>query len=245
MKLFNEFAFAAVALFLIGCTAKQPGAASKAPAAADASTPAQPVKDSAFAVISVDRTKKTLYRGIKNPLTIIVPNAVATKVEGNGVVKTDDFGHYKISPGPAMKTDIKITASMRDGSTFTETRTFNVRNIPNPKLVLHNTGLAPHATSLTEEEIARAEVGLQMQDFDYDLDFIITGFKVEFPYGINVDIEGTKFTGKALEMIKKMKHNGEVKIHSIRTAPLSYGDMASLRIDPILIKVNKKARPKK
>jgi len=243
MQLFKASALVAI-VFVFGCATKQLEASIPAAANPAATTF---VKDSAFSIVSVDRSKKTIYRGIKNPLTIVVPNAVSTKVEGNGIVKVDDYGHYKISPGSGTKTDIKITATMRDGSTFVETRSFNIRNLPNPKCVLRNTNLPFGATSisLTEDEIRLSEIGLQMPDFDYEIDFIVTGFKVEFPYGINIDVEGTKFSGKVLDMIKKMKHDGELKIHEIRTAPLAYGDLVSLRVDPLTIKVNKKARPKK
>jgi hypothetical protein len=88
-------------------------------------------------------------------------------------------------------------------------------------------------------------VALKMIDFDYDFNFIVTGFEILFPYNINVNVEGTKFDGEALEMLRKVKHNSEIKIHNIRTAPLAYGDVILFRVDPVTIKVNKKARSKK
>ena len=204
-------------------------------------------KDSAFTLLSVDRAKKTIYRGLKNPLTIIVPNAVSTKVEGNGVMKVDDFGHYRITPGAGATSEIRITATMPDGSTYKDTKIFNVKNVPAPTVHLSQTKWIPGATqgSLTPDELTNAEISLHMIDFDYDLRFIVTGFRVLFPNGKSLDVEGTKLDAKALDMLKKVRHNAEIKIQNIRVAPVSGDDVLLFKPTPITIKVNKKARPKK
>ena len=204
-------------------------------------------KDSAFTLLSVDRAKKTIYRGLKNPLTIVVPNAVSTKVEGNGVMKVDDLGHYRISPGAGTTSEIRISATMPDGSIYKDTKIFNVKNVPAPTVHLSQTKWIPGAAqgSLTPEELTNAEISLHMIDFDYDLRFIVTGFRILFPNGKSLDVEGTKLDAKALDMLKKVRHNAEIKIQNIRVAPVSGDDVLLFKPTPITIKVNKKARSKK
>jgi hypothetical protein len=252
MKIFKvSFWLLLLSAYVVGCQTKQAVISEAVKGKNSTIVTSQqdlPVKkDSAYALVLVDRTKKTVYRGIQNPLTIIVPNAVSTKVEGAGVMKVDEFGHYKISPGLGTKAEIKITANMRDGSVFKEVRSFNIRNTPAPKCVLTNTKMTAGTSgiSLTDDEIKQAEVAMEMVDFDYDFNFIVTGFEIAFPYDIIIDVEGTKFNGKALDMLSKMKHNTEIKIQNVRTAPLAYGDIVLFRVDPIVIKVNKKAQSKK
>lgn len=203
---------------------------------------AKPAKtDSAYAVFSVDRARKTVYRGMKNPLTIVVPNAVWIKAEGNGLMKLDEFGHYQISPGMGTKAEIKITAGMPDGSTFHETRSINIRNVPNPKVYLSETITNG---SLTEEQLKKAEVQLVMADFDYDMEWTVTSFEVMFPYGKKVKVKGNKLDSKALELLKKIKHNVPITISNV-AGESSPQTTILFRPDPITIKVNKKAPSKK
>lgn len=220
------------------------------PTAAAATPVAQntPVKkDTAFSVVSVDRTKKTVYRGLKNPFTIVVPNAVSTKVEGNGVMKVDDLGHYKITPGAGTKAEIKITAVMPDGSTFTESQFFNIKNVPTPDIGIAGTPLLPAMAEAmaTEEELKKAEIYLLMPDFDYDFDLAVAGFEVLFPNGKNVKVNGNRFDAKVFEMLKKVKHGNKIKIYNVKIGPMPYGEIPALRIDPVFLKINKKTRPKK
>lgn len=237
-------------LSLIGCKSAQPVAPeTRQPTTIvpDVATVKAVKKDSAYTLLSVDRAKKTIYRGLKNPLTIVVPNAVSTKVEGNGVMKIDDFGHYRISPGTGTTSEIRITATMPDGSTYKDTKIFNVKNVPAPTVHLDQTKWIPGATagSLTEDDLKKAEISLHMVDFDYDLRFVVTGFRVLFPNGKSLDVEGTKLDAKATEMLKKVRHNAEIKIQNIRVAPISGDDVLLFKSTPISIKVNKKARSKK
>lgn len=202
-------------------------------------------KDSAFAIVSVERTRKTVYRGLKNPLTIVVPGAISTKVEGSGLMKAGNYGHYILRPGAGDKAEIRITASMPDGSTFTESRYFIVKNLPNPKSYFAGeTSLPTMPIALTEDQIIKGEVSLMMVDFDYDLNFVVTGFEIVFPSGKKITVSGDRFDSKALEMLKKVRHKGQIKIQNIK-ADSPDQNAAFFRADPILIKLNKKAHPKK
>lgn len=209
----------------------------------------QPVavkKDSAYLVVSIDRMKKTVYRGIRNPLTIVVPNAVSTKVEGNGLMKTDNFGHYDLRPGTGTKAEIKITAVMPDGSTFNESRSFTIRNLPGPKSFFGGVqASSSYSIPLTEPQIKANEVSLMMVDFDYDLEFTVTGFDILFPSGKKVSVKGNRFDAKSLELLKKVRHNGLVIIQNISADSSPDQNIALFHHDPIAIKLNKKTRSKK
>ena len=244
------FWVAVIGCVVTGCKSSQPAATEPALSVAtiqDVASIKTVKKDSVYTLLSVDRAKKTIYRGLKNPLTIVVPNAVSTKVEGNGVMKVDDFGHYRISPGTGATSEIRITSTMPDGSTYKDTRVFNVKNVPAPTIHLDQTKWVHGATvgNLSEEEVKKAEISLHMVDFDYDLRFVVAGFRVLYPNGKSLDVEGTKFDAKALEMLKKVRHNAEIKIQNIRVAPISGDDVLLVKPTPITIKINKKARPKK
>lgn len=202
-------------------------------------------KDSAFAVISIDKIRKTVYRGLKNPLTIIVPNAITTKVEGNGLMKIDNQGHYDLRPGPGTKAEIKITATMPDGSVYTDVKSFNVKNVPNPQSHFANVTSGSNTTLLTEEQIKQGEISLMIGDFDYELELIVTGFEIIFPNGKKVKVEGNRFNSNALEMLKKVRNNGLIKIQNIVAFASEKNAAALFRPDPITFKLNKKAHPKR
>jgi len=255
MKIFKALVFVLGTTFIaVGCKPQQAAPAAETPTTDSGMvgieavpTPSVRVvkQDSAFTVVSVDRTKKTVYRGIKNPLTIVVPGAVSTKVEGSGVMKASNYGHYDIRPGQGTKAEIKITAVMPDGSTYSDTRYLNIKNLPNPKSFLDGV-VSSSATALvlTEEQLKQAQVSLMMVDFEYELEFIVTGFDVLFPNGKKIKVEGNKLNDKALEMLKKVKHNGQIKIQNI-VAHRSEQNAGIFRPEAIVVKVNKKAHSKK
>lgn len=249
MKIFKaSFVLLGIVFSIAACKPKQSVAGQPktetAVASAEKTVVAQAVaskKDTAYSIFAVDRARKTVYRGMKNPLTIVVPNAVSVKAEGNGLMKVDDFGHYDIRPGMGTTAEIKISAVMRDGSAYSDLRVLNIRNVPNPLVYLtENT----KSGILTEEQLKKTEVGMLMSDFDYDLVWTVTGFDVLYPNGKKIKVKGNKFDAKALEMLKKVRHNASITITNV-AGESNPQTTILFHPEPITVKVNKKARPKK
>lgn len=151
-----------------------------------------------------------LYRGIKNYLTIYVPNSDSIKVSGTGVSKEGN-SKYGIIPGAGKSLDITIT-SFINGKELIEKREFQILNIDKPFASIGNrTG----QITLSNEELANSTIKYFIPQFVIKL-----GKVGEFKYQINneepVINYNEEFNESAKERIFKMKPGDYMIIDELR-----------------------------
>lgn len=154
-----------------------------------------------------------LYRGIKNYLTIYVPNSDSIKVSGTGVSKEGN-SKYGIIPGAGKSLDITIT-SLINGKELIEKREFQILNIDKPFASIGNrTG----QITLSNEELANSTIKYFIPQFVIKL-----GKVGKFRYQINNKEPtinyGDEFNKHAKEQVFNMKSGDFMIIDELNFNP--------------------------
>lgn len=77
-------------------------------------------------LISVDKLN-VVYRGIRNPISIAVPNAKSFTVSGLGV--SQEKGNYYISPGQGNEMIVTLEIVLEDDSKVIEEHVFRIKKV--------------------------------------------------------------------------------------------------------------------
>lgn len=194
--------------------------------------------DSPKCIISIDEFN-TVYRGILNPITIVVPNSKSIEVISEAV-RIDDItqGKFSISPGAGDELTIKIIVQMHDGSVFTENKTFRIKPLKSPLTYFNNE--TSQILYLNKEEIINGYLELKMPDFAYNVNYEIINFAIELPFKKHTLIEGNKFDENSIKLLDKLKKGDEIIIKAIK-AKISDGILKPLCLipNPIIISYQK------
>lgn len=160
-----------------------------------------------------------VYRGIINPITIIVPEAKSFKATGLGLIETQIPGKYNISPGAGHEMKITIEIVMPDNTVVVEEKIFRIKNLQGLTAVIDGENCRNCILEFSIEELKNKEIKLQAKDFLFELDFsknCIRGFSVVFSDDKSMNVKGSKFDEKILEKISKLKKGSIIKLTNIQ-----------------------------
>ncbi|MDR6463932.1 GldM family protein [Chryseobacterium sediminis] len=132
-------------------------------------------KDSNIKSIIENEKLNILYRGIKNDLTIYMPESDSIKVSGSGVYKEGE-NKYFIIPGTGSSMEMTITGFIK-GKAITDKREFRILNINNPFASINN---KIEKITLSKEELADSKIEYFIPQFIMKL-----GKVSKFRYQIN------------------------------------------------------------
>lgn len=191
--------------------------------------------DSIEAVVSLDRFK-TVYRGIANALTIVVPNAVETIVIGPGLEKRDEIGHYILKPGNGTEAELKIKAVMPNGTIYEESKFLTIKNI-NAEMAYIDNYYWNSPVIMKLEEIITAKINVKIIDFAYEFNDEVTGFTVTFPDNKSIIVKGNKINEEVKKKLVILKANDIIKINEIRTIIRDQNIDLVPKLNTILIKL--------
>ena len=134
-----------------------------------------------------------LYRGIPNPIDILVPGVGPDKIRAsmkNGTIKPGQTKNYKgeTFPGtwiaepdvtpPSMTAQISVSAEINGKQTPLKPMEFRVRDIPDP--VGEFAGISGQGKVSRGELIAQDGVLAILKDFDFNLQFTVTSFSLSY-----------------------------------------------------------------
>jgi hypothetical protein len=190
-------------------------AAALSPAFTKAGTLRLAATDSITFHITLDKSTNSVYRGLPNPVTVVVPNAVLVDVQGDGLIKLGD-GHYNLQPGSGKRCKVIVRATMPDGNVFQHSKYFEIRNVPAP-IPLFNGVAGDNPLAMVREEVASGTISVGMSDFDYDLTFSVTAFSIKFPDKRRFEVKGNRFNNRAMRLLKKCKPGSGIEITGIKT----------------------------
>lgn len=185
-------------------------------------------------VISLDKIK-TIYRGIRNPLSIAVADCKSFTVSGLGVQK-DEKGKFFIAPGVGLEAKITVTIVNFDDSISYEEHSFKIENVPLILAKINNQNCANCIIELSKEEIKNAIISVGYNDFKIDLNseyFQVEEFLVSIAGVKQIKNRGNKFSVESIKAINKLKSGSDFYILNVRYP----NPFNSLRRDPELIRI--------
>ncbi|WP_299106371.1 gliding motility protein GldM [uncultured Winogradskyella sp.] len=186
------------------------------------------------ATISADKMN-VVYRGVANPMTISFAGVPDNKVRATGAgLKPAGKGKYVMNPGSGREVTINVSATLDDGSSANDKKTFRIKDIPKPTGTISG---KDGIVKLPKRNLEIGTVGAKLDDFVFDLPINVTSFKIKVPGQPTVLVSGTKMNSQAKSAIKRAKKGDVVTIFGI-TAKIQGNSSYRLKgVSPIAVEV--------
>ncbi|MBX7181781.1 MAG: gliding motility protein GldM [Bacteroidia bacterium] len=192
--------------------------------------------------ITVSPTKmNVLYIGVDNPLSISAPGIANEKVQpsisaGSLSAVNAKNGEYiaKVTAG-TKEAIVSVMAEFNGQKKKMGEFKFRVKTVPNP---------APFVNGKKEGLITKGEVEAagaviaKMENFDFDLNFKVTGFTISVPKGgdyFDYTSTSNRFTPEMLTAIKGMKKGSKLIIENIKAVG---PDGTPRKLENVVFKIN-------
>lgn len=190
--------------------------------------------------LTVAPTKMNVfYRGVDNPVSISAPGVAADdlvpRISNGTITRSGSDWIVKVRQGTTA--EISVNAKLPDGSMKVMGKSsFRVKTVPDP--VPSFAGKRPSDNRVKKSELTAAQgVLAKMDDFDFDMKFDITQFKVTMIFnGTPVDhlIKGNRVNADLKAIFSKARKGQMVLIENIRAK----GEDGTIRkLPPISLKV--------
>lgn len=166
------------------------------------------------AVVSADKMN-VVYRGVENPITISIPGIHDNNVTASapGLRKSAGLGKYMLSPETGNEVSIKVSGKLPDGSMVSSGQTFRIKDIPAPT---GSVRMEYGALRMPRESLAKATIGAAIPDFEFDLNLVISGFKVKVPGQATIIVNGSRFDDQAQRALERAKIGDIIIIFDVK-----------------------------
>jgi gliding motility-associated protein GldM len=166
------------------------------------------------AVVSADKMN-VVYRGVENPITISIPGVHDNNVTASapGLRKTTGLGKYILDPETGNEVSIKVSGKLPDGSVVSSGQTFRIKDIPAPT---GSVRMEYGSLRMPRESLAKATIGAAIPDFEFDLNLLISGFKVKVPGQATVIVNGSRFDDQAQRALDRAKIGDIIIIFDVK-----------------------------
>ena len=162
------------------------------------------------------------YKGVDNPVDVSVPGFSGDKIRpsiSNGSITKASGGGYTVRVSKGTTANISVQAEMPDGSSKRlGPAEFRVKSVPNPTPYFAGKSLGDDKVKKAELTAAQGVIA-KMEDFEFDLKFTVTKFKLTMIIGgtpIEKISKGNRITSDMKEMLKKAKRGQKVYIENIK-----------------------------
>jgi len=186
------------------------------------------------ATISADKMN-VVYRGVANPMTISFAGVPDNKVRATGAgLKPVGSGKYVMNPGTGREVTINVSATLDDGSSATDQKTFRIKDIPKPTgTISGKDGIA----KLPKRNIEIGTVGAKLDDFVFDLPISVTSFKIRVPGQPTVLVAGTKMNSQAKSAIGRARKGDVITIFEIKAKITGNSSYNLKGVSPVAVEV--------
>lgn len=172
--------------------------------------------------LTVSPTKMNVfYKGVENPVSISAPGVPADKIRpsiSNGSIRKSGKD-YIVTVKSGNEAIVSVSATLPDGSTASMGKVpFRVKTVPNPAPFFAGKGQGDDKVKKSELTAAQG-VAARMENFDFDLKFAVTQFKLTMIVGgtpIEKMSKGNRVTGEMKTMLSKAKRGQKIYIEDIR-----------------------------
>ncbi|WP_224491576.1 type IX secretion system motor protein PorM/GldM [Robertkochia flava] len=186
------------------------------------------------AVISADKMN-VVYRGVSNPLTISIPGIPDNKVSASAPGLSRASGSkYTMNPGTGRTVKITASGTLPDGQRVASSSEFRIKDIPRPSGTVRG--------EFGEIKMPRANleistIGAMLEDFDFDLNIAVSGFKFKVPGQPTVQVNGNKLDGRAKAALKRAGRGESVQIFDIEAYITNNRSYKLKKVSPVVVEL--------
>ncbi|MDO4228431.1 MAG: gliding motility protein GldM [Capnocytophaga sp.] len=164
------------------------------------------------AVISADKMN-VVYRPLNNPITISMPGVPDNKISASAPGLSRKSGtSYNLKPGQGREVTISVTGEI-DGQKFSSSRVFRIKDVPRAVTVLAGQS---GSVKMPKANLAAMPVGATIEDFDFELTYNVTSFKVSVPGQATILVQGNRMSEQARSAINRARKGDIVQIFDVK-----------------------------
>lgn len=189
------------------------------------------------AVISADKMN-VVYRGVENPMTISIPGVPQVSANAPGL-SSQGSSKYVMNPTSIQGTEVKInvSGSLPDGTKVSDTKTFRIKDIPNPVGTVRGQNGLGGPLKMQKGDLKVSTVSANLPDFDFDLNLAVSGFKIQVPGKPIVVVRGQKLDGAAQRTIDDAPRGSIIQIFDIEASIQGNSSYHLKRVAPVTVQL--------
>lgn len=186
------------------------------------------------AVISADKMN-VVYRGVSNPLTISIPGIPDNKVSASAPgLKRVSGSKYAMNPGTGRTVKISASGALPDGKRVGSTTEFRIKDIPRPSGTVRGEF---GEIKMPKANLEISTIGAMLEDFDFDLNIAVSGFKFKVPGQPTVQVNGNKLDGRAKAALKRAGRGESVQIFDIEAYITNNRSYKLKKVSPVVVEL--------
>ncbi len=186
------------------------------------------------ALIAADKMN-VVYRGVSNPMSISIPGIPNNKVSASASgLKKVSGSKYVMNPQKGRTVSITASGTLPDGQRVSSKSEFRIKDIPRPAGSLSK---QPGSIKLPRRNIEIGTVGAMLEDFDFDLNMKVSGFKFKVPGQPTVSVQGNKLDSRAKSALKRAKRGNVVQIFDINAYITNNRSYKLKKVSPVVIEI--------
>ena len=186
------------------------------------------------ATISADKMN-VVYRGVTNPMTISFAGVSDNKVSASAPGLSRVSGSkYKMNPGAGREVTINVTGTLPDGTKVSDRSTFRIKDIPKPTGTVRG---EDGAVKMQRNSLEISTIGAKLDDFDFDLPLVVSGFKFKVPGQPTMTVGGSKLNSRAKAALRKAKRGSDVTIFDIQAKIKGNSSYKLKKVAPVIIEI--------
>lgn len=186
------------------------------------------------AVIAADKMN-VVYRGVANPMTISIPGIPDNKVSASAAgLKKVNGSRYIMNPGKGREVTINASGVLPDGQRISTPATFRIKDIPRPAGTIRGEA---GSIKMPRRNLEIATIGSMLEDFDFDLNLAVSGFKFKVPGQPTVNVNGSKLDARAKSALKRAKRGDAVQIFDIKAYITNNKSYKLKKVSPVVVEL--------
>jgi gliding motility-associated protein GldM len=186
------------------------------------------------ALIAADKMN-VVYRGVANPMSISIPGIPNNKVSASAPgLKAISGSQYVMNPGTGRTVTITASGKLPDGQTVSSKSEFRIKDIPRPEgSVSKQTG----SVKMPRTNLEIATIGAMLEDFDFDLNLAVSGFKFKVPGQPTVAVNGDKLDSRAKAALKRAGRGDAVQIFDVEAYITNNKSYKLKKVSPVVVEI--------
>ena len=186
------------------------------------------------ALIAADKMN-VVYRGVSNPMSISIPGIPNNKVRASAPgLKNVRGSKYVMNPQKGRTVTITASGTLPDGQTVSSKSEFRIKDIPRPAGTVSK---QPGTVKLPRRNLEIATIGAMLEDFDFDLNLKVSGFKFKVPGQPTVAVKGSKLDSRAKNALKRAKRGDAVQIFDVEAYITNNKSYKLKKVSPVVVEI--------
>jgi gliding motility-associated protein GldM len=176
-----------------------------------------------------------VYRGVANPMSISIPGIPNNKVSASAPgLKKVNGSKYVMNPGTGRTVKIVASGILPDGQRISTPAEFRIKDIPRPSGSVRG---EPGSVKMPRRNLEVSTIGAFLEDFDFDLNLAISGFKFKVPGQPTVSVNGNKLDSRAKSALKRAKRGDAIQIFDINAYITNNRSYKLKKVSPVVVEI--------